>query len=184
MGAAMLLSGIVAAIATSPIFDRILTHHLGITARIICPIVGAGWLSLIWAVRPNNAAALYAIFVVIGICSITLLPVAVELAVELTRNPDGSSAVLWFFGNLFCIIFILSQDALRASTTASPPLNMHRAIIFNAILVFTISLFVVFLRGKQTRRELDEQMYEEQKTLSMRMNQTTTSTSSAPSAGA
>ncbi|KAI0302742.1 MFS general substrate transporter [Russula brevipes] len=184
MGAAMLLSGIVAAIATSPIFDRILTHHLGITARIICPIVGAGWFSLIWAVRPNNAAALYAILVVIGICSITLLPVAVELAVELTRNPDGSSAVLWFFGNLFCIIFILSQDALRASTTASPPQNMHRGIIFNAIWVFTISLLVVFLRGKQTRRELDEQMYEEQKTLSMGMNQTTTSTSSAPSAEA
>ena len=49
MGAAMLLSGIVAAIVTSPTFDRILTHHLGITVRILCPIIGVAWLSLIWA---------------------------------------------------------------------------------------------------------------------------------------
>jgi MFS transporter, FLVCR family, MFS-domain-containing protein 7 len=117
MGAALLLSGIVAAIATSPMFDRILTHHLGITVRILCPIIGVAWLSLIWAgkevmltfsagkanlalraflVKPLNTAALFAIFVIIGVGSITLLPVGIELGVELTRNPDGSSAVIWF----------------------------------------------------------------------------------------
>ena len=116
MGAALLISGIIAAIATSPAFDRILTHHLGMTVRILCPIISTAWFSLIWAgndilfsfalgwltylvfsaVKPHNAAALFLIFVVIGVCSITLLPVGVELGVELTRNPDGSSAVLWF----------------------------------------------------------------------------------------
>jgi MFS transporter, FLVCR family, MFS-domain-containing protein 7 len=116
MGAALLLSGIVAAIATSPAFDRILTHHLGITVRILCPIVAIAWFSLIWAgrivllsfslesltyvmriaVRPHNAVALFVIVVVIGVGSISLLPVAIELGVELTRNPDGSSALLWF----------------------------------------------------------------------------------------
>jgi FLVCR family MFS transporter 7 len=49
MGAAMLLSGIVAAIITSPIFDRVLTHHLGLAVRIMCPIIATAWLSLIWA---------------------------------------------------------------------------------------------------------------------------------------
>lgn len=52
MGAALLLSGIVAALATSPIFDRVFTHHLGLTVRILCPIIGAGWFSLIWAGEP------------------------------------------------------------------------------------------------------------------------------------
>ncbi|KAI0295839.1 MFS general substrate transporter [Multifurca ochricompacta] len=163
MGAALLLSGILAAIATSPIFDRILTHHLGITVRILCPIIGAAWLSLIWAARPHNDGALFAVFVIIGICSVVLLPVAIELGVELTRNSDGSSAVLWFFGNLISIIFILSQNALRASDAANPPRNMHRAIIFNAIWVFSTSLLVFFLHGRQARRELDERMNEEQK---------------------
>jgi hypothetical protein len=35
---------------------------------------------------------------------------------------------------------------------------MHRAIMFNGILVFAISLLVFFLCGQQARRELDEQM--------------------------
>jgi FLVCR family MFS transporter 7 len=35
---------------------------------------------------------------------------------------------------------------------------MHRAIVFNGIAVFAISLLVFFLRGRQPRRELDEQM--------------------------
>jgi hypothetical protein len=160
MGAAMLLSGIVAAIITSPIFDRVLTHHLGLAVRILCPTIAAAWLSLIWAgkkvllpvspsslslailtVRPHNDAALFAIFIVIGVCSITLLPVAVELGVELTRNSDGSSAVLWFLcalcfftelpheslisfvrsGNMLGVIFVLGQFRLfRLPHTSSP----------------------------------------------------------------
>ncbi|KAH9979057.1 MFS general substrate transporter [Lactifluus volemus] len=160
MGAALLLAGILAAIATSPVFDRILTHHLGITVRILCPIIGTAWLTLIWAVRPHNTVALYAIFVIIGIGSIMLLPVGIELGVELTRNPDGSSALLWFFGNLLSIIFILVQNALRDSDAANPPLNMHRAILFNGIVVFIVCLLVFFLDGKQARREMDEQMNE------------------------
>ena len=132
MGAALLLSGIVAAIVTSPAFDRILTHHLGITVRILCPIIAVAWLSLIWAgneillsfplesltyfvfsaVMPHNAAALFIIFVVIGVCSITLLPVAVELGVELTRNPDGSSALLWFLCALSFFVSGLSRELI------------------------------------------------------------------------
>jgi len=170
----MLLSGILAAIATSPAFDRILTHHLGITVRSLCPVIALAWLSLIWAVRPHNAAPLFVIFVVIGVCSITLLPVGIELGVELTRNTDGSSAVLWFFGNLFCIIFILVQDALRASPSADPPQNMRRAIIFNGVWVVVVTASVFFLRGTQARRELDEQMNEEQMTSSVGMNEMAT----------
>ena len=49
MGACLLLAGIVAAIATAPLFDRVFTHHLAITAKIVVPIIGAAWLSLIWA---------------------------------------------------------------------------------------------------------------------------------------
>jgi len=162
MGAALLLAGIVAAIATAPIFDRVLTHHLGITVRTLCPFIGVAWLSLIWAVKVNNTGALYTIFIVIGICSISLLPVAIELGVELTRNSDGSSAFLWFFGNLVTIFFILVQGALRDDEAAKPPLNMHRAILFNGISVFVVSLLVFFLCGRQARREMDEQMNRQQ----------------------
>ena len=49
LGAALLLAGIVAAIATAPLFDRVLTHHLGIAARVFSPIVAFSWFGFIFA---------------------------------------------------------------------------------------------------------------------------------------
>jgi FLVCR family MFS transporter 7 len=51
---------------------------------------------------------------------------------------------------------------------------MHRAIIFNGVWVVIITASVFFLRGKQARRELDEQMNEEQKTSGVGMNEMAT----------
>lgn len=47
-------------------------------------------------VEPNNTGALFAIMALLGICTITMLPIGLELGCELTRNADGSSAVVWF----------------------------------------------------------------------------------------
>ncbi|KAJ7925250.1 hypothetical protein B0H13DRAFT_2573314 [Mycena leptocephala] len=124
MGASLLLSGIVAAIVTAPIFDRVLTSHLAITTKILVPVLAAAWLSLVWAVKPNNTGALYAVCVLIGVSSVTMLPVSLELACEITRNSDGSSALLWFACNGLTIIFVLVEGALRAGPGANPPLNM------------------------------------------------------------
>ncbi|KAJ7703249.1 major facilitator superfamily domain-containing protein [Mycena rosella] len=157
MGAALLLSGIVSAIVTAPIFDRVFTTHLAITTKILVPILGGAWLSLIWAVKPHNTGGLYAICALIGVASITMLPVALELACEITRNADGSSALMWFACNLFAVIFILVEGALRAGPDANPPLNMRRALIFNGTFVMTASAFVFFLHGKQTRKQMDVQ---------------------------
>jgi len=51
---------------------------------------------------------------------------------------------------------------------------MRRAIIFNGVWVVAITASVFFLRGRQVRRELDEQMNEEQMTLGVRMNEMAT----------
>ena len=49
MGATLLLAGIVASAITSPLFDRVLTRHLGLTIKVLVPILSAIWLSMIWA---------------------------------------------------------------------------------------------------------------------------------------
>ena len=54
---------------------------------------------------------------------------------------------------------------------------MHRAIIFNGVWVVIITASVFFLRGKQARRELDEQMKEEQKTSGVEMHEMATPSS-------
>lgn len=49
MGATLLLAGIIAAAVTSPIFDRVLTRHLGLATQLFVPVLSALWLSLVWA---------------------------------------------------------------------------------------------------------------------------------------
>jgi hypothetical protein len=44
---------------------------------------------------------------------------------------------------------------------------MHRTIIFNGVWVSAAAASVYFLRGKQVRRELDEEMNKEQATMTM-----------------
>ena len=47
------------------------------------------------------------------------------------------------------------EGALRAGPDANPPLNMHRALVFQGALVCSAVVWVFGLRGTQTRRELD-----------------------------
>ncbi|VDC06417.1 unnamed protein product [Peniophora sp. CBMAI 1063] len=172
-GAVLLISGIVAALCTAPILDRVLTNHIALAIRILCPIIGLAWLSLIWAVRENDAPALFAIFATIGACSISLLPIAVELGVELTRNSAGSSAILRFSANLLSIIFIQSEGALVAPETANPPSNLHQGIIFSGVWAFTSSFLVYFLNGRQARRERDVAMARAEAAAASREDMTT-----------
>lgn len=51
---------------------------------------------IVWPVKPNNTGALFAIMTIIGVTSLTLLAVGLELGADLTRNADASSAILWF----------------------------------------------------------------------------------------
>ncbi|KAG1732244.1 MFS general substrate transporter [Suillus paluster] len=157
-GATLLSSGILGSVVTAPLFDWVLTHHLGITLKILVPMAAGAWLSLIWAVKPHNTGGIFAIMVIIGVCSITMLPIALELGAELTRNAHGSAAILWCVGNAFGIIFILAEGALRASWTASPPYNMHAAFILHGVFVMVLGSSVFFVRAKQARREMDERM--------------------------
>ncbi|RPD77008.1 MFS general substrate transporter [Lentinus tigrinus ALCF2SS1-7] len=156
MGAALLLVGLVAAAVTAPLYDRVFTHHLALSCKLLTPIMAACWIALIWEIKPNNDVVLYILMAIIGATSLSLLPVVLELAVELTRNADGSSAILWLSTNLFGLIFVLVEGALRAGPDADPPLNMHRAVIFQASLVAAAVLLIFGAEGKQTRRTQDE----------------------------
>ncbi|KAJ8077170.1 hypothetical protein PM082_001598 [Marasmius tenuissimus] len=161
MGATLLLSGIVGAFVISPLMDRVFTRHLALTLKCFIPCLAGAWLSLIWAVKPNNTGGLFAIMAIIGITSITLLPVGLELGCDVTQDAEASSSLMWFSGNAFCIIFLLAEDALRAPADASPPLNMRNAMIFQGVGVTIAAIITLFLQGKQVRKELDVQKAQE-----------------------
>ncbi|KAI1787322.1 MFS general substrate transporter [Ganoderma leucocontextum] len=156
MGAVLLLVGLVFGAISSPLLDRVFTNHLAFTGKLLLPAMGASWLAMIWEIKPNNDAILFVLVAIIGATGLTLLPVVLELGVELTRNADGSSAVLWFSTNLCGLVFVLVEGALRAGPEANPPYNMHHAIIFQGVLGMSVVALVYLLEGKQTRRAQDE----------------------------
>jgi FLVCR family MFS transporter 7 len=49
------------------------------------------------------------------------------------------------------------EGVLRASPSADPPLNMRKGLIFNGVFVLVTSCTVLLIRGKQARKELDEE---------------------------
>ena len=131
------------------------------------------WIGMIFAVRPNNDAAIYVVACLIGILGFLLLPVGLELGCEITRNAEGSAACLWMAGNLWTLIFVLGEhlplhqilllfysfgfvlvvaDALR---DPNPPYSMRNELIFIAVFVGTASLTIIKFTGYQGRRALD-----------------------------
>ncbi|PIL26139.1 MFS general substrate transporter [Ganoderma sinense ZZ0214-1] len=156
MGAVLLLVGLVCGAISSLLLDHVFTNHLALTGKLLLPAMGASWLAMIWEIKPHNDVVLFVLAAIIGGTGLTLLPVVLELGVELTRNADGSSAILWFSTNLCGLIFVLVEGALRAGPNANPPYNMHRAIIFQGVLGMAVVVLVYLLEGKQTRRAQDE----------------------------
>jgi FLVCR family MFS transporter 7 len=107
-------------------------------------------------VKSDNAPALFIIFGLIGICMMPMLPVGLELAVEVTRNAEASSATLFGLGNGTGVILLAIEDALRAGPTADPPRNMKTGLIFQGVLILVITLLGLGIRGTQMRRINDE----------------------------
>ncbi|KZW00223.1 MFS general substrate transporter [Exidia glandulosa HHB12029] len=163
VGAALLFSGIVAAICAAPILDRVLTNHLGFAIRVLMPVLAAGWIGFIFAVRRDGTGGLFADVIIIGVTSMILLPVGLEIGCEVTRNPESSSAVLWFVANTLNIIFIPILHAMRSPDDGNPPRNFRRGLILNGALMAFAALLVFGVRGHQKRRELDMQMAQEMK---------------------
>ena len=130
MGGVFLLSGLVAAILSAPIFNRVLVHHFARTVKVLLPSLGVVWIGLVFAgqssstenfewvsdhflrpiVRPNNLIGIFVVLVLIASISFILLPVGLELGVEITRNAETSTAVLWTGGNVVSFLWVLSES--------------------------------------------------------------------------
>jgi FLVCR family MFS transporter 7 len=137
-----------------------------------------------YKVKPNNLAGIYVVLIAISSVSFILLPVGLELGVEITHNAETSTAILWSGGNTVSVLWVLGEkllllllfslsvillgfltvlssfpamNALRDGPNGNPPLNMRRALIFNAAFITGTTLLSIPFTGAQTRRKMDEQ---------------------------
>lgn len=145
VGAIFIVVGLVSAAITSPIIDR--TKAFLMFIKCLVPLIGLSYLILIWMPATRSMAAVTVIMAVIGASCFSLVPAVMEYLVELTHplSPEVTSTVAWAGGQLLGAIFIVVSNALKAGSGASPPNNMTRALIFQAVIcmvAFPLPLFL------------------------------------------
>ncbi|KAI2628807.1 MFS general substrate transporter [Hypoxylon sp. NC1633] len=152
-GALLIVVGLVAAAISSPILDR--TKAFLFSIKIAVPLIGLCYLVFIWMPGTRNIAGPYVVLSILGASSFSLVPVALEFMCELGHpmSPEVTSTIAWGGGQLLGAIFIIVSDALKAGPDASPPANMDRALIFQAVvaLVFVPMPMVLGLFGRGDR---------------------------------
>jgi MFS family permease len=153
-GAVLILTGLVVAAIVSPIIDRF--HIFLPVARVLVFIVGICYLAFIWVICPNAYAGICVLCALLGAASFSLLPLALELSVELTHPvpPEVSSSIYWIGGQLFGGIFIIVMDALR-DDDGSPANNMTKALIFEGVIACVVIPCFFFIRSKDGRLAMD-----------------------------
>ena len=135
-GALLIVVGLVASAISSPLIDRTKAYLLFL--RIFVPIIASCYFVFIWAPSTRSFAAPYVILSVLGAASFSLVPMALEMLVEVTFpvGPEVSSTLAWAGGQLLGGIFIVVSDASQSGPNASPPWNMHRALVFQAVMAW------------------------------------------------
>ena len=144
-GAVLILVGLVSSAITSPILDR--TKAFLFAIKLAVPMIGLCYLAFVWMPATKAITGPYVVLAILGASSFSLVPVAMELLVELTHpvSPEVTSTLAWGGGQLLGAIFIIISDALKSGADASPPDNMNRALIFEAVVAMVIVPVPLFL---------------------------------------
>lgn len=143
-GAILIVVGLVAAAISSPILDRHKKFLLAIKIQI--PLIAIAYLAFIWAPPTRGVGAVYAILAILGAACFTLLPVALEYITEITHpvSPEVTSTICWSGGQVLGGLFIVISDALQdgpnGGVGGDVPLNMQRALWFQAIIALVVML--------------------------------------------
>ncbi|KAJ1715513.1 major facilitator superfamily domain-containing protein [Aspergillus flavus] len=162
-GGILIGAGLLGAAIISPLNGRF-KWYTG-TIQILFPITCAMYISLVfapassWGIWPT-----YLVCAILGFSSFSLVPVLLELLAELTfpHSPEIGSTISWLGGQIFGAVFIIAQSAMIAGPTGNPPYNMHKSLVFSAILsgVFLPLPLLLNLFGDPTVRQR-EQIHDE-----------------------
>ncbi|KAG6282219.1 hypothetical protein E4U48_004827 [Claviceps purpurea] len=137
-GAILIVTGLAFSAITSPLVDR--SKNFCLALKIFVPIVGLCYLIFIWMPETGSVVGPYIVLAVLGAASFSLVPIALEFLTELSYplSPEVTSTVAWAGGQLFGAIITIVSDALTEGEDGKPPLNMKRALVFQAVLAVAI----------------------------------------------
>lgn len=156
-GAILILAGLVFSACTSPVLDRRPEWRLP-TIKILVFVVAVMYLAFVFAPQTRTVAAPYAVAALLGAASFALVPLALELLVEVTYGdvgPEVGSCVCWAGGQLGGALGIIVLDGLRGSWGGGEPQGNEKAgLVFLAVVAWVGVPWPMFLgwRGLGRRR--------------------------------
>lgn len=137
-GAVLIVVGLVAAAITSPLNDRYKFYLWFI--RVSVPSIALSYLIFIFAPPTQSVPYVYVVCAILGAASFGLVPVVLEFLVEIYHplSPSVGSSLCWSGGQLLGGVFVVIMDALKAGDNGRPANNMHKALIFQAVVSMVI----------------------------------------------
>lgn len=144
-GAVLIVVGLVAAAITSPLNDKYKFYLWFIRASV--PLIAISYLIFIFAPPTKSIPYVYVVCALLGAASFGLVPVVLEFLVEILHplSPSVGSSICWSGGQLLGGVFVVIMDALKAGNSAKPANNMHRALVFQAVVSMLIMPLPLFL---------------------------------------
>ncbi|KKK22551.1 hypothetical protein AOCH_007681 [Aspergillus ochraceoroseus] len=144
-GGILIIVGLLSSAILSPFIDRS-KHYLG-TIRVLVPLP-RGHRALLCHLRPARGFL------------VRPPPRRPRVLVEITYpfSPEIGTTMCWALGQFLGAVFVLVQDALKASASGDPPQNMRHALVFSAVVACVAAPFplCIGLFGRRvSRRRLD-----------------------------
>ncbi|KAF9207091.1 hypothetical protein BGZ49_001195 [Haplosporangium sp. Z 27] len=161
-GAAMVVAGLVGAGISGPLVDKYKCYKL--LCKALVPLSSLLLVAFVFVLRENDLGGIIAISVLIGLSAFSVLPAALELAVEITYpvTPASSTSLMWAFGQLVAVVFLvalgaLQNDELSRTKHINPPMIFMAAwsIVFGVIPVFMINSSYLRMEAEEASRKND-----------------------------
>ncbi|KAF9337959.1 hypothetical protein BG006_001060 [Podila minutissima] len=113
IGAAMIVAGLVGAGISGPLVDR--DKQFKTLCKTLVPMGVVLLITYNFVLRKDMFIGIIVVSALLGFCMFSVLPAALELAVEITYpvTPASSASILWAFGQLMAVIFLLVLGALQ-----------------------------------------------------------------------
>ncbi|KAF5599524.1 permease of the major facilitator superfamily [Fusarium pseudoanthophilum] len=137
-GGLLIVLGLIFSAITAPIIDRtkkfILVTKCGVVVGGLC------YLALVWVPSTKKIGALYAVLCCIGISSLSIVPVVLEVLTEFSypAGAEITSTTAWAGGQLLGGCFIILGNGMKAADSADPPRNMKNFTVFQAVLAMAM----------------------------------------------
>ncbi|KAI8976000.1 major facilitator superfamily domain-containing protein [Pilobolus umbonatus] len=143
--------------------DRTKQHK--ILLKIMTPLMFSTYVAYVFIVKSDSFAAILYVNGMSQFFLCFLIPVCIELAVEVSYpvTESLSNSILWQLSQLLGFIFVIIMDLFR-DTHGVPKNNMHNGLVFQAIVAGLCCVISFTFNGDMKRTHaLDEnrQFYEE-----------------------